>query len=102
MKGRHCQASPCGIGGVAHRSPAGRRDEAVTGVEVVQCAALLGCCSDWVPKVGLAETSWCVGSEVLHAEATQVPQPHPRQRTLTPEQRAMAARQKLRVGEVSE
>ena len=37
----------------------------------------------------------------LHAEATQVPQHLPSQRTMTPEQRAKAACQKVRVGEVS-
>ena len=37
----------------------------------------------------------------LHAEATQVPERLPRQRTLTPEQRTKTVCQKIRVGEVS-
>ena len=67
-----------------------------------------GCCSDLVPKVVgrdellrrfnlFEEGHW----DRLHAEATQVPQHLTSQRTLTPEQRAKAACQKVRVGEVS-
>ena len=52
-KGQASSGISCGIGGVAHRSPAGRRDEAVTGVKVVQCAALLV-----VAQTGFPRSVW--------------------------------------------
>ena len=91
----------CGIGGVAHRSRAGRRDEAVTGVESCSVCCFSGCCSEWVPKVGLAETSETSWWKFSMLRQPQVTQPLPRQRTLTPEQRAKAVCQKIRVGDVS-
>ena len=52
-EGQASSGISCGMGGVAHRSPAGRRDEAVTGVEVVQCAAV-----PVVAQTGFPRSGW--------------------------------------------
>ena len=81
-----------------------RRDEAITGVEVVQFAAFLVVGQTWFPRSG------CQGASVQSVRrrrgnplcyATQVPQPLPGQRTLTPRAEGQGSLQEHPSSEVS-